>query len=350
MKEPIRFYVGGYAHAGEEGILKCAFDGKRIEIQATNRDLENPSWVLAHPNRPLLYAVEELSPIGRLAVLEEQGDRLKLIASMSTYGADPCHISLTPDLRHLLVSNYSGGSLAVYELNEKGIPCRVSDYVQHQRTKAEWPGRNPLRQEAPHVHFAFCDGEKVYVNDLGLDRLCVYGWDPERGKLTAKLYDIGFPGGSGPRHLAIDAVREHIYVLCELDSTVHVFRLAGDGSWARVQTVSAIPEEYRESDQFADSTGAALRFADPRTLCASVRGFDCLALFQVKDDGLLGDRHIVPSVGKTPRDFLPGEQYLFAAGQDSDRIQAFRREGKGCVPVGEPLTAIKPTCLCLDKP
>ena len=349
MKAPIGFYVGGYAHVGEEGILKCAFDGKQTAIRAANRELEKPSWVLAHPTMPLIYAVEELSPEGRLAVLEDQGDRLKLIASMSTDGADPCHISLAPDLRHLLVSNYSSGSLTVYELNEMGLPCRVSDFVQHKMTPPDWPGRNPVRQDAPHVHFAFCDGKKVYVNDLGLDRLHVYGWDPAEGKLTSEMYDIGFPGGSGPRHLAFDTAREHMYVLCELDFTVHVFRSAGDGSWARVQAVSAIPEGCRQIGQLSDSTGAAIHFADPNTLCASVRGLDCLALIRVNDDGLLGDRQIVHSGGRTPRDFLPAQGYLFAANQGSDCIQAFRREGMVCVPIGEPMAVKKPTCLCLAQ-
>ena len=346
MNEPIRFYLGGYAKKGENGLLRCAFADGRFSVECANNELENPSWLLPHPAKPLIYAVEELSPQGRLAVLEDRGGSIVRLASVSTEGADPCHIAADPDFRHLFVSNYSGGSLAVYALDEAGLPARMTDFRQHHLPAVPQAGGNPARQEGPHVHFSLCDGEQVYVNDLGRNQVIVYDWDGKNGCLTGIRDVIGFPAGAGPRHLTFDAEGRHLYVICELDLMIHVFLRQEDGTWRREQVVSAVPGERLSESLAARSTAAAIHFADEHTLCASTRGFDLLAVFRVDDYGLLTDRQIFASGGRMPRDFLPAGDMLFAANQGSGCVQAFRRAGASFAPVGAPLPACSPTCLC----
>ena len=346
----IRFYVGGYAARGENGVLRCAFDGARLWTEAACDELENPSWLLAHPARPLLYAVEELTPEGRLTTLEDRGGRLHKLGSLPTNGADPCHISMSPDARFLFVSNYTSGSLAVFALDGDGLPARRTDFRQHVLPRdpdsASRPGRDPVRQEAPHVHFSLCDGERVYVNDLGLDQLFIYAWDASAGRLGDAPEAVEFPAGAGPRHLAFGADEASLYVLCELSAEIHVLRRRSDAGWRRVQTVSMVPEDFRVAPEFAQTTGAAIHFADARTLCASTRGHDSLAIFDVAADGTLSGRRVLPSGGKTPRDFLPTGAFLFAANQDSDSVQVFCRDGAGYARTGLALAAKRPTCLC----
>ncbi len=345
MNELIRFYLGGYAKKGENGLLKCTFAGDRFSIEAANDELENPSWLLPHPTKPLIYAVEELSPKGRLAVLEDRGGSIDWLTSVSTEGADPCHIAASPDFRHLFVANYSSGSLAVYALDEAGLPARMTDFKQHFLPEVPPAGWNPVRQEGPHVHFSLCDGERVYVNDLGRNQVIVYDWDGEGGRLAGVCDVIDFPAGAGPRHLTFDAERRRLYVICELDLMIHVFLCREDGTWRREQVVSTVPEERLNEGIAARVTAAAIHFADPRTLCASVRGFDLLAAFRVDDDGLLRDRQTFASGGRMPRDFLADRDVLLAANQGSGCVQAFQRVGASYAPVGTPLKACSPTCL-----
>lgn len=347
MTEVVEFYVGGYAEPGQNGILKCAFDGENIDVIDSNDELRNPSWVLAHPSKPLLYAVEELSPEGGLAVLSEADGHLKAVARVSTKGADPCHIAVAPDGRHLLVSNYTGGSLAVYALDQGGMPTRMTDLVQHRMDDAQRARGNPVRQEAPHIHFSLCDGEHVYVNDLGLNRVFIYGWDGEAGKLVDHGRSIDFPEGSGPRHLAFGESGECLYVLCELNATIHVFRRGSGEGWRRAQVVSTVPGDFTDFERYAWSCGAAIRFMDERTLCASTRGHNSVAVFQVGPDGLLGDRRIIPSGGRTPRDFVAMKDFLLIADQDSDRICLVKRSGDAFVASERSLSAIRPTSLSL---
>jgi len=338
------FYVGGYAKSGEKGVMKCAFDGKAIEVLDSNDELHNPSWVLHHPDKPLLYAVEELTPEGSLAVLSEEDGHLKMIARVSTGGADPCHISITPDNRYLMVSNYTSGSLAVYELDQNGTPKLMTDFIQH-RMGGKQKG-NPVRQEAPHIHFSICDGHNVYVNDLGMNKVFIYDWDGEKGRLIDRRKSLDFPNGSGPRHLVFSEDGYYLYVLCELNATIHVFQRIGNADWQRRQVVSTVPEDFCDFQKYDGSIAAAIHFADSRTLCASNRGHNSLAIFAVDDSGQLSNRQIIPSGGETPRDFMITDGFLLAANQGSDSIQVFIKS-LDCFSVSATtFQALHPTCIC----
>ena len=80
----------------------------------------------------------------------------------------------------VLVSNYSGGSLAVWPLDKDGAPVGEAQVIQHTGK-----GRNPVRQEGPHVHsITFTRDEKYAVAvDLDLDELVIYPVDKEEGRL-----------------------------------------------------------------------------------------------------------------------------------------------------------------------
>lgn len=337
MGERVEMMIGGYGQPGQRGILRCAYQDGRFEVTDYCDGLRNPSWVLPHPEKPVLYAVEELSPEGRIVALTMADGHLRPAAGLPTGGADPCHISMTPDGRHLLVANYTGGSLAAFALDGDGMPVERTDFRQHAMAA---PGANPARQEGPHVHFTQCRDGEVYVCDLGMDAVLVYGWDAGAGRLSESARAIGFPAGSGPRHLAFGGGM--LYVLCELDATLHVFRREG-GDWRRVQTARMVDEDAAGFGRFAWSAGAAIHFAPDGTLWTSVRGCDTLAAFDVGADGLLTKRGNLPSGGRTPRDFLPAGEVLFVANQDSDAVVALRPDSTGDALAVLP--AIRPTCV-----
>lgn len=345
-RSPLRVYVGGYAHRGEIGLLRCAFDAESGKLRAEQScaALENPSYLLPHPERGVLYAVEELAPEGRIAVLSAEGDDFRILASLPSGGADPCHIALSPDLRYLFVSNYSGGSLAAFELNAEGVPVRRTDFVQH---RLDAPRTDADRQRAAHVHFSLCDGARVYVCDLGMDRVFVYGWDAASGRLTEPVQQIEFPAGSGPRHLTLRGDGRFLFVLCELNSTVHAFARQSDGLWRRIQQIDAAPG-FSDHAKFDYSVSAAIRFADRDTLCVSNRGHDSISAFRIAPDGTLNRTQTFPSGGSTPRDILPAGDWLLAANQGSGSIAIFQREASGEYRLRETVESMRhPTCVCL---
>ena len=341
----MHIYLGGYARPGEAGIRKYSFDPRTggCVLEAAYDRLMNPSWLLCHPRKVVLYAVEELTPEGRIVALSMEGNVLRPLRALPSGGADPCHLSLSPDGRYLFAANYTSGSLAVFALDEAGVPTEMSDFVQH---RMDAPGVNPVRQECAHVHFSLCDGSHVYVCDLGMDAVLVYGWDAVRGKLIDSGARIRLPGGAGPRHLAFSDDMRFLYVLCELRSEVHVFARDPGGNWQNIQAVSTVPEEFEGFADYRYSTGAAIRIVDDGTLCASNRGHDSLALFSIGADGRLSGRRILSSGGRTPRDFQVAGDCLIAANQDDGRISVFRRTAD-MEWIGGECAGGHPSCVCL---
>ena len=101
------FYAGGYAKPGEGGIGLYSLDLRTgtCTMESECALLENPSYLLCHPNQNVLYAVEELQPEGRVAVLSREGGSWQKKCAFPTGGADPCHLALSPDKKFLFVSN-----------------------------------------------------------------------------------------------------------------------------------------------------------------------------------------------------------------------------------------------------
>ena len=343
----MRFYASGYAACDEIGIREYTIDPQtaKCEIVSEFSSLMNPSYVLCHPRKQILYAVEELTPEGRVAALSTAGGSLRQLCALPSHGADPCHLSLSPDSRFLFVSNYTSGSLAVFRLDEDGVPVEMSDFVQHEMRES---GGIPSRQECAHVHFSHCDGTRVFVNDLGLNAVYVYGWDAARGKLIDRGEVIPFPDGSGPRHLAFSGDSRFLYVLCELNARVHVFERDESGFWRRIQDVSSVPEDFHDFSAFSYSIAAAIRLVDDRTLCVSNRGHNSIALFQIAPDGSLCDRRVIDSGGKTPRDFQALGNCLIVANQDSGNLSVFARVDAGAYsPQSQVPNVGKPSCICV---
>ncbi len=333
------FWVGSYGIKEEETIARFSLDtetGQMVKAYSY-RGAENPSWIGLNKARTVLYSVEELSPRGRIRAfgIGEQG--LSPRACLSTGGADPCHICLDEGEQHLLTANYTSGSLAAFGLNGEGIPVRETDFIQHSGS-----GRNPARQEGPHVHFACVRGEQAFVADLGTDLVHIYGLDRKTGRLEDTGKPLRLPAGAGPRHLAFHpGIPGLIYVACELDSSVALFR-EKEGEYVLEGMVSALPESFH-----GENTAAAIRIHGDR-LFVSNRGHDSIAVFSMQEDGGLCLCQTVPTGGKVPRDFAIMGEYVAIANQGSDEITALRMnpETGKLEPTDIRTPMHRPTCIC----
>ena len=90
-----------------------------------------------------------------------------------------------------------------------------------------------------------------------------------------------------------------------------------------MQVTSTLPEDY----EGFNSTAAIRLSKDSQYLYASNRGHDSIAVYRVLADGSLKLIEIVPTHGKTPRDFdlTPDQEFLIAVHQDSDNATVFKR-------------------------
>ena len=345
MKIP--FFVGSYAGAEEESIYRYEMDlenGSLTRIWAY-AGAENPSFVLPHPNGKILYSVEELTPQGRVTAYEIRQGGLKKLASLPSGGADPCHLALDDQAQYLFVSNYTGGSLAVFRLDESGMLAGMTDLKQHTGH-----GTYEIRQASSHVHFSkYAPDGVLYSCDLGEDTVYVYRLDRENGKLVETDGNISIPEGCGPRHLLFDEAVGELAVITEMGASLVVCRKDG-GSYMAADIISALPDHTDiaalKSGTFR-AIGAAIQMTERGTILTSQRGHDSISVFARNANGRWERKGNFPSGGCTPRDFTVFGKYIVAANQDSDRICVLRfdEENAEITDTGMFEEILKPVCV-----
>jgi 6-phosphogluconolactonase len=286
-----------------------------------------PSFVVRHPTHPVLYAVNELDD-GQVSAfaLADEGP-LTPLGSWPTGGQFPCHLTLEPAGRHLLVANYGSGSVASLALDADGVPTHRAGLVEHSGT-----GADPQRQEGPHAHHVHASADGVLAVDLGVDRIYRYRVDPASGQLGPGEIAATLPPGTGPRHFAVAG--DDLYLVGELAGTITTFR-AG----APVSTVAS----STNSGTLPSEIGVAGGY-----LYVANRGPDTLATFALTGDAptLVAE---VPTGGAWPRHFAIDGRYLYVANERSHTVVCFVLDPETGVPTptGDVLATPSPTCVLL---
>ncbi len=350
-------YVGTYTGAKSQGIYAFRVDetakgGPAFTSLGLAAATPNPSFLALDASRRLVFAVNETSqfngqPTGAVSAFSADSTtgKLTLINQQSSMGTSPCHVTLDPAGKFLLVANYSSGSVAVFPVAADGRLGAASDVIQYQL--ANPPGG---RQEGPHAHCVTFDpaGRYVFVCDLGSDKVLAYSVDSATGRLVpAPAAVTVLAPGSGPRHLAFSPDAKFAYVLNELSSTVDSYHYhAATGGLERIGkagTVSTLPEGFKGSSTCAEIV------VDPsgRWLYASNRGHDSVARFKLEPEtGLPVYVDTQSTGGKTPRHFaiMPSARYLVMANQNSDTLRIARIDSASgqLQPVGEAVSVGAP--------
>lgn len=330
-------YVGTYTRGASKGIYLFHLDlaSGRLDRPCLAGESVNPSFLAIHPNRKWLYAVGEIADFEgkktgavRGFSIDPATGKLTLLNDRPSCGAGPCHLVVDRSGRYVLVANYGSGSVACLPIGQDGRLGEATSSVQHEGSSV-----NPRRQSGPHAHAIVQDaaGRFVFVPDLGLDKIMVYRFDADGGKLLANDPPwVRVTPGAGPRHLAFHPDGKHAYVINEMQSTITAFDYDPDGGvLTPLETLSTLPKGFD-----GDNTGAEIQVHPTgKFVYGSNRGHDSIAIFAV------GRRGGVPPLkavgqestgGKTPRNFAidPTGTWLLAANQATDNIVVFRVDGK----------------------
>lgn len=322
-------FIGTYtAPKGSKGIYRAKLDATtgKLSEPVLAAEASSPSFLAVNPNQKVLYAVGETSGKSGGAVrafaLDAKSGELRLLNESTSGGAGPCHLTVDPQGRFLLVANYGGGSTALFRLQDDGRLGERLAVVQHQGK-----GPNPGRQEAPHAHCtAFSpDSRFAFSVDLGIDQVKVFRLDADKGQLDDEgIADIRLPAGCGPRHIALTADGRFAYVNGELDSTVHVVRLdLARGGHEVLQTLSTLPQPVK-----GNTTAECILSPDGKFVYVSNRGHNTVAVFRVRADHTLESAGHVNGDIKIPRNFNidPTGRWLLIASQDGDKVGVWERD------------------------
>jgi 6-phosphogluconolactonase len=341
-------YVGTYTGKGSEGVYVYRLDPFTGGLQPVGKaaGLENPSFVAIDPKGRCVYAVRE-SPGGAVVALSRNSStgELTILNEQPSGGQGPCYVTVDRDGRFLLVANYGSGHVAVLPIADDGRLLPPSDVVQHEGSSV-----NPARQKGPHAHSITLDAANRYVlaADLGIDKVMVYRFDSEHGKLLPN--DPPFARtepGSGPRHIAFGPGGKVVYVIEEISSTVEVFAYDAEaGTLKPLQRISTLPDGFTGANTSADIHV----HPSGRFLYGSNRGHNSIVSYAIDDKTgklrLIGHES---TQGKTPRNFAidPSGTFLLAANQDSDTIVSFRinQDTGALTPAGQIRQVSMPVCL-----
>ena len=323
----------------------------------------SPNSLVANAAGTRLYSSNETDKVGDAKegtvsafAIDRTDGKLTLLNTVPSGGAGPTYVSLHPSGKHLLVANYFGGSIAVLPILPDGRLGAATD-VKNDAGKIG----SPRATNAPPGSFAFSGHDRTHAHmiqadpagrfvlhvDLGLDKIFVWRFDAEKGKLTpAELPAVDLPTGDGPRHFHFHPSGKWLYSVQEEGSTVVRFDYdAESGRLTAKQTISTLPAGFAGSN----FCSGILVSSDGKFVYAGTRLHDSIAIFSVGDGGTLTYVGEEQTRGSYPRSFNfdPTGEFLHCCNQRGDNITTFRvnRDTGALTFTGQYVPVGNPSCI-----
>ena len=340
-------YAGTYTSAVDggangEGIYLFEANPHSGELSAAKliAKTPNPSWIVIHPSKRYLYAINEVTNYGdhsgsvtAFAIDPSTGDLIQL-NTVSSEGAGPAHMSLDATGKFAFVANYAGGGIAVLPILTDGrLGSAVDTHLDTGSLGSKHATHAPRGSFAisghdhPHAHMILPDPANRFVlaTDLAQDRIYVYKFDAASGKLSpADSPFTQLPSGDGPRHFAFHPNGQWLYQLCEESSTLVFFRYSpSTGALTSQQTISTLPPGFAGTN-FCSEIAVS---PDGKFLYAANRLHDTIAICAIAADGRIHRIAEASTLGDYPRHLCidPSGNFIYVCNQKSDSVTLFRR-------------------------
>jgi 6-phosphogluconolactonase (cycloisomerase 2 family) len=322
----------------------------------------SPTCVAVNAAGTVLYSANENDHVepdkqGTVSAwaIDPASGALKLLNTVPAGGRGPTYLILHPSGRFLLVANYFGGSVAVLPIQSDGKLSPPSDVQKPEgkigpthATNAP-PGSFAISgHDHTHAHMIQADasGRFVVHADLGQDKIFVWKFDDQTGKLTEPT-EVRLPAGDGPRHFAFHPNNRWFYSVQEEGSTVVLFDFdTASGKLTARQTISTLPQGFAGSNFCSE----ILLSSDGRFLYVGNRLHDSIGIFSVGADGKLTYVGEEWTHGDYPRSFGfdPTGRFLYCCNQRGDNLATFRVDHESgklsftgqYTPVGNPSTLV----------
>lgn len=335
----------GVGESHSKGIYVSRFHAATGEVSEPELAAEvvNPSFLTISPNHRFLYAVSEdplsLGPprdhssyVSAFAIDQTTG-KLRLLNTAPASGTSTCFISIDKTGKYVMMANFGSGSVSVVRVKEDGSLGELTAFIQNVGHSVD-----PSIQTEPHPHWIGVapDNRYVIVSDLGLDKVLIFRFDAETGKLSPPdpPFASVYPGG-GPRHFAFDPAGKFGYQLSEMSGMVDVYAWdPSKGTLTGVQRAHTVPHAFFGGNHSGEieihPNGKFLYESNRRTQSEFVRGPESIGVFAIDPgNGTLTPVEQVDSGGIMPRNFKidPTGAYLFSANQLTNNIVLFKIDG-----------------------
>lgn len=318
-------FIGTYTNSDtDDGIFLYKLNTQTGQSELLSKvQSKNPSYLTLSRDYQYLYAVGE-NGVENSSVSSFKFDKIKgtlnFINTRLTHGADPCYIETDDDGSHLLTANYSGGSITIFPLDERG---EISDAKTILKFSSS--GSDSVRQQKSHLHSVRFSPDRKYMfaTDLGGDKIyrfnalgSVFLGQPIISESSIVEFDT--PSGTGPRHFDFHPNGDYFYLLGELSGEIIVYDY-NNGDLIEKQTIL--------SDTVGAKGAADIHVSpDGKYLYSSNRlKADGLTIFSINDEDGTLTRVGYQSTGKHPRNFAitPDGSLLLVAARDENRIEVY---------------------------
>ncbi len=137
----IRLFTGTYTEGPQKGLFIFDLDREAgtFKLVSGNDAGPNPSYFCISKKNGFIYAANEVGDFngvkgGGVTALSYDAKTgvAKKIGELPVPNGGPAYIAISPGDDYLFLANYSGGSVAVVKLNEKGIPVSVTDFIVYK--------------------------------------------------------------------------------------------------------------------------------------------------------------------------------------------------------------------------
>ncbi len=353
---PLVAYVGTFSSPLRD-VLRTQVDlppgnGRGIHLFQVNRATgamapagihetgTSPSCLALNAAGTRLYSANETDRVGEdkegtvsAFAVDRADGKLELLNTVPSGGAGPTFVSVHPSGRFVLVANYFGGSVAVLPVLPDGRLGTATDIrkdageIGPTRAASAPPGSFAVSgHDRTHAHMIQADpsGRFVLHVDLGLDKIYVWSFDEQKGRLTPGVPPaVPLPPGDGPRHFAFHPGGRWLYSIQEEGSTLVLFDY--DGATGRLdarQTISTLPPGFAGSNFCSE----ILVSGDGRFVYAGNRLHDSIGIFAVGANGTLAFVGEEWTRGDYPRSFSldPTGEFLYCCNQRADNVTSFR--------------------------
>eukprot|EP00597_Dinobryon_sp_UTEXLB2267_P004479 CAMPEP_0170058040 /NCGR_PEP_ID=MMETSP0019_2-20121128/807_1 /TAXON_ID=98059 /ORGANISM="Dinobryon sp., Strain UTEXLB2267" /LENGTH=577 /DNA_ID=CAMNT_0010262871 /DNA_START=359 /DNA_END=2092 /DNA_ORIENTATION=- len=275
---PISFYMGSYDFTM---ISRWNYLSDRsIQFLDSSPSGLTPSWLTFSADNRFVYATNEYVSTVQAFFVNPSGS-LTLINTVPSVGRSPCHLSVDPSNRFLLVANYFDGVMAVLPIDSSS-----GGLLPASQTVTDFP------TESAHKHCVFIHQQFVTMTDKSLDIVSQYAWTSSGLKSSSPTATIHMPTGTGPRHIAFHPSGRFAVTVNELANSLTVIpadpstgALLGIADFAAA-TVSTLVPGQDTSDmlaaELAISPNGRFVYASNRDVASPSRGRSTIVVFAVQ--------------------------------------------------------------------
>lgn len=318
MQEKIFF--GTYTRKSSHGVYEATLDTNQQKLSLPTNVLEigGPTYLRLTAAGSLLAVTSE-NERGGISSYQINSESLTKNNAVLHEGASPCYIGVDEKRQLIYSANYHKGEVIVYRLN--------ADHTLTQTDSVVVSGQGPRpEQDSAHFHYAdLTPDDRLVAIDLGSDK--IYTYDVSSAGEIHEVSVLEVEAGYGPRHLVFAPNGQYAYLAGELSSQISTLKYEPTtGSFKIQQTLPTIPTDWTEHNG-----AAAIKMStDGKFVYLSNRGYNTLAVFEVKEDHNLQLIQQISTEGDFPRDFALNatENFVVCANQNTDNATLYARDQK----------------------